>query len=670
MNNRRSIVFSILILVCISLSLSTFKNYEGKNIEEIKEKTNKNDKLVFRIQQDNGGYTEQTSGTFPNGEYLINTEKTKCVDKEDKPTSPTITYQNGTVTVTGKNTVYCEIYFDKCIIPETIRNSYSKMDFSNVSKCEVGGMYRYQGTDSVKNWICFGTTDQNTCTSNVDKYMYRIIGVTPDGELKLIKETFVKVNDNTNFKWNDDNINCGTNGEKCLWPDSMIFKRLNGNSLFIGNSYYGYLNSGSVWLDKIENYNWKYGVLDSYSYDGNAVYAKENAFTSNTQAKVGLIYIHDYLYAYKTNESDAGNPGNSTNAANSWIHYLKDGYNDDYCNDYPDNCNNSYIPRFDYENTMVNSKFNNHPWYYYYLGYSGSIFNTETSAIGDFYGNRPVFYLTKDTTIKSGAGEKNNPYILDVVDDTPAPTCHFEIITSGSASGVKLVHENASSWYVSQSQTNNPKYGMEESYPSVTVGSYYGYVMNNSGKTGTCTIEIVNPQTYSCSVTDTKNQSGKCSVTTYSDTRHQCIQTGSSTSGGDQTCTMNVYDCNGTFKQSYPCASPNQSFNYCSGGAGEGKGTCTCTTSPVITTYQCENGSSCTTSGCCSSYMCGSSSYSCSNGRIYSSESQCTSQNCNNTIYTCSDGKTYVEESDCTSQTCSSCASGYTASGKYCYRNL
>ncbi len=329
----------------------------------------------------------------------------------------TITTVEGDIEITYKKIPDIEL-----VLRDNDENDYITEDL-------VGGMYRYQGTDDVNNWICFGTTKQTECTTDegIDKYMYRIIGITPEGELKLIKETFVEENGNVSFVWNNFNTDCGANGEKCMWPDSMIYKRLNGISngsksgyngdtnIFVENNYYGYLNNGSVWLNKIEDHNWKYGVLDSYSFDGNAVYALENGFKTITQAKISLINISDYLYAYKTNESDAGNPGNSTNAANSWIHYLKDSYNGEYCIEQPEHCNNNpNWPRFDYENTMINSKFVNHPWYYYYLKYSGSMFRDMTDGNWTtHYGNRPVFYLTKDTTIKSGTGDKTNPYIIE-----------------------------------------------------------------------------------------------------------------------------------------------------------------------------------------------------------------------------------------------------------------
>ncbi len=603
MKNRKMIILVIMV-ICIVTSISTHKNYEGKNIEEIKEKTNKNNKLVFWIEQDDGNYKEDTNGAFPVGDYLINNDRTNCTSLEDKQIKPTITYQNGTVTISGKNTAYCEIYFDKCKGPVGTQ----LQDKDQVSKCEVGGMYRYQGTDGVKNWICFGTTDQKTCTNNVDKYMYRIIGVTPEGQLKLIKETAVKENNVMSFQWNDkyETKDCGSNGEKCTWPDSMIYKRLNGISngltsgtsgdtnIFIGNSYYEYLTNGSVWLDKIENYNWKYGDITRSSYNGNELYEIENAFTTSDtiletspKAKIGLMYIHDYLYAYKTNSNDAGNPGSYTNAKKAWIFFQKDGYNDITSNDRGE----GLLSR---GNKMYDSYFP-----VYAITSNGSF--SSNTGLNDFVIVRPVFYVTKDTTIKSGTGEKTNPYILDVVDDQPAPTCTLIV----DSSGVVLNKSENSTSYGIVKDSKTPDYNSQTRVNELSTGTYYGYVMNSSGITGTCQLEM------------------------YQAYVHACEQTNSYIEGGIERCNITTASCE--------CDYGNKRWSYSSGTYSD-------TCPPIGTDPQID---------CPPEYLrsCGSYVYACECG-IYGGS----------TVYECSNGKTCGSPGCCTSLPCSvdSCPSGYT----------
>ncbi len=214
----------------------------------------------------------------------------------------------------------------------------------NITSSVTGEMYRYQGTDNVNNWICFGTTDKEECTSEtgIDKYMYRIIGVTPEGELALIKATKVKENYTSQFKWNDKykptEEECGEDGSLCTWANSKLYNRINGlckkdnpdckgsydqTNIFIGNSYYEYLNNNSEWLNKIdETHKWKYGDTnkDNGDYNGDEIYAIENEFPNTVEAKIGLQYLHDYYYAYP-----GGNPKNSNASKNSWIYPSKNG---------------------------------------------------------------------------------------------------------------------------------------------------------------------------------------------------------------------------------------------------------------------------------------------------------------------------------------------------------
>ncbi len=283
---------------------------------------------------------------------------------------------------------------------------------TNMTAVEVGGMYRYQGTTNVNNYICFGTTDKSKCISGgdaygdgIDKYMYRIIGVTKDGQLVLIKETTIKEENDVGFEWS---INCAADASKCLWNNTRLFNRINGlctssnancsgigsgskgqTNIFIGNSYYEYLATGNTWLNKINPHNWKYGeVTSNGNYNGDSAYAIESQFTDSIpDAKIGLQYIHDYLYAFPN-----GNPINAENAKNSWIFFMKDGYNVqmyDYLMD--TNGLSTSTP------STVSINPNGAVIYSYYTG---------------IYGTRPVFFLNSTVKINNAEGSKTDPFII------------------------------------------------------------------------------------------------------------------------------------------------------------------------------------------------------------------------------------------------------------------
>ncbi len=303
-----------------------------------------------------------------------------------------------------------------------------------------GGMYRYQAafedsdSSEMTNWICFGTTEN--CGANdelIDKYMYRIIGITPDGELYLLKETFLKEENSTGFAWHSKYEISDCLGEACEWPNSDLYKRLNGeksnsNPIFVDSSEYEYIAKGSMWYNLISDHNWMYGdttpTTGSQRYNGNEMYAIETGKTSTKRiwpdegqitcsevtpcsekeytwsknksinAKIGLMYIHDIDYAYP-----GGNPGNATNIKNSWIHFQKDGYN--------------ISPSIEWLITRL-GVYKTNDSKVEACG-KGPVGDLGYDALAAPLATQPVFYLSSEAKIKDGGdGTKTNPFILDI----------------------------------------------------------------------------------------------------------------------------------------------------------------------------------------------------------------------------------------------------------------
>ena len=87
---------------------------------------------------------------------------------------------------------------------------------SGLSEGLIGGMYRYQGTNDVvkNNYICLKEAGQANCTDKSDN-MYRIIGITEEGNIKVMKQTKYTDSDGTDkFAWstNVTDSQCGENG--------------------------------------------------------------------------------------------------------------------------------------------------------------------------------------------------------------------------------------------------------------------------------------------------------------------------------------------------------------------------------------------------------------------------------------------------------------------------
>ena len=384
-------------------------------------------KAYFKIKYTNfPGKTDTLPNEVIESEKIIidlsNYEKGVIKVKEDGVvlSKEKYKYENNILEITSVTGNIEIIYRKLSEIEFFLRNN----DNNNYITDELfGDMYRYQGTDDVNNWICFGTTDKNECTTGgdsvgdgFDKYMYRIIGVTPEGELALIKETFVKENNTAAFQWNNKATIelCGEDGSKCTWNQATLLNRLNGlcnednqhgctgvkhgsegdSNIFIGNEYYNYLQT-EQWLNKITTHTWKYGYVEHENghYNGDSIYEIENKFTTSVQAKIGLQYMHDYYYAY-----EGGIPNNYNNAKTAWIFFQK----------YEQNKATFYewlITRYGVDGPRIRTK---------YVHSTGSTDYSNPSSYGNG-GVRPVFYLASYIILKEGTtGERNNPYILDL----------------------------------------------------------------------------------------------------------------------------------------------------------------------------------------------------------------------------------------------------------------
>ena len=261
------------------------------------------------------------------------------------------------------NPTYTECEESQCAIDEL----YSILK-PGMSSDYIAGLKRYQGTVA-DNYICFGTTNKSTCTGDTDKYMYRIIGINSSNQMKLIKKEAL----NTAYAWNTNKT------EDVEWPDSELYAGING-SYFLTNS--NYVPSG--WSDRIATTNWKYGDLSNVNATAAEIATTENGFSDSTSAKIGLLYLHDYIYAVSERSL-------------SWL-YLNRVEND------------SSAPNDAYEWSMTRYNYylmNNQAWRFH-----TDLLTMETAAVNDLESVRPVFYLTATQKIASGSGTITDPFIL------------------------------------------------------------------------------------------------------------------------------------------------------------------------------------------------------------------------------------------------------------------
>ena len=459
----KQFIIIIILVTCIVGVYSFPKLFIKQNgdLPEVKLKDIKSNKSFAIMVQNSDGYEEYSSddNRWPGADYVF--KEAKCTDNNGNAVENAVTFADGKATLTTNQTIYCTLYFDEK--PKSTINILREKDPSgNLSTDLQGGMYRYQGTEDIPNWICFGTRDADTCKSDpdgIDKYMYRIIGITEEGQMYLVKETLIKEGSVTDFSWNDKYYTSGSYAYTCEnkicpeWGQNNLFKRLNGTSngtiqgtgsyidkadtdIFVDSSEYEYLKSGdsnggsaSDWYNLIADHEWMYGDFHEYnttnSYNGNYMYQVETGKsktkhyvqqpvgsatvveeqyiwpnTNKLKAKISLMYIHDYIYSYFDGliEESRGNPQNKDIAKNSWLFFQKDGYN--------------ISPAYEWLSTRLGvGSTSGIDVRALRVGYGGDLYSHSLPTVN---GVRPVFYLESKAKIVDGDGTQKNPYILSV----------------------------------------------------------------------------------------------------------------------------------------------------------------------------------------------------------------------------------------------------------------
>ena len=183
------------------------------------------------------------------------------------------------------------------------------------------GSYRFAGVDP-NNYVCFGSDDAACPYEN----LYRIIGLI-DGKVKLISAdaattdmlgtdgeyynifTNVYINEKEyygySYKGKGDLSKIGIYPwTSCLqkWSKSKL------NTINLNTNYLAYLdNKNSKWNEMIDDTTWYVGGINSDNispYDAKTVYNSEvgasKDATKNYTAKIGLMYVSDYLYSAPT----------------------------------------------------------------------------------------------------------------------------------------------------------------------------------------------------------------------------------------------------------------------------------------------------------------------------------------------------------------------------------
>ena len=376
---KRKILNVLVVVLTISIifeSYMCFKNIKNsKVLEDIKTIdvfNNKDKTLSIMIQDpDTFEYEEDTSRTkWPDySEYLYT--GSKCTDIKGnnlEDTTPYIQFDesDNTATITTKKTIYCTLYFAKGRPALEVLKAKGGDYYAGGGEhtTAVDGLYRFKGTKAqiTNNYICLGDENLDVCKTNTDN-MYRIIGVTTNGNLKVIKAKKY----GSNQTWHSDGYS------DVKWNASTLYTYLNG-------TFYNSINARIKGL--IEKHTWNMDKLQTYPWTSTTTGTQDGTVSAN----IGLMSAADYVNA-------------GAQDTTNWL-FIQNGLTGNA-----------------YENEWIMSRYGNH-----YGGYNAWEVKPDEglswASVVNPFAVRPVFYLTSNIEL-SGKGTEDNPFTI--VPEKPKP---------------------------------------------------------------------------------------------------------------------------------------------------------------------------------------------------------------------------------------------------------
>ena len=267
--------------------------------------------------------------------------------------------------------------------------------------------YRYAGpSDSVNNFVCFGSTESPCPTDN----LYRIIGII-NGKVKLIKYDYMTTEElgtdgdysQTYKEFGMDSTYKGTygDGERIgvyywnndtstnTWSESLL------NKTNLNTNFINYL--GEEWANKIAMTTWKVGgntygniaeSIPSVAYTNEITNPDATNSTDNAteyQAKIGLMYVSDYGYAasLSTWTLTMNSYSNTTATNNNWM----------------------YMGLYEW---TISRRADGANVAFFVLG-AGRV---DSNGVGYYFAGRASFNLESSITYVSGSGSISDPIII------------------------------------------------------------------------------------------------------------------------------------------------------------------------------------------------------------------------------------------------------------------
>ena len=395
MKRKTMIIGIVFILIIESVFVyNLFKPNKSQILQDIKTVDifdNKDKTLSIMIQQEDYSYKEDASRTaWPStSEYLYS--GAKCTDKDGNNianTTPYISFEeiSHTVTITTKKTIYCTLYFANgrpaLEVLDKQGGEYYGSAETTIGQGEQGnrqvvdGLYRFKGTkDQVtNNYICLGASENpDKCKENKDN-MYRIIGVTTDGKLKVIKAVSIGKK-----AWHDSE-----RYSPVQWNASELYKDINGNNK---NNFYGSLDSRIKGV--IVKHTWNMEYLRIQGDWPSANPTSDSIKEGTVSNYIGLMYATDYINASPyTSYSDS---------LNNWL-FIQNGLSE-------------ITVVEEWTMSRFGLSIGSSPYEAWCISWTGNLYACPVYSTEEV---RPVFYLASNVGLV-GLGTETSPYTITTI---------------------------------------------------------------------------------------------------------------------------------------------------------------------------------------------------------------------------------------------------------------
>lgn len=406
-NMKLFIALAIILLITNGFTFvisSKKNNFYEESTDNIKKRIIQENTLsmMLETEEGSGNYEMTTASSWPTDGYVFNSTLSKCENGGELSWDD----EKKVVLMSGNVSDKCYVYFDKYVshsLADFIISQYNGVQGNNNiyyhdSSLENGAgdnSYRYAGaSDSVNNYVCFGSTESPCPTDN----LYRIIGVF-NGKVKLVKYNDIGTFDTSKF-------------DATSFADTEAYNALNStfidtfdirwkNMISTENWISGIVSSSSVSKLNFKNNNTNVKFLAGSAtspltinwYTAKNWYIVESGAEHKLSMKIGTISISELRYAMNSSNWNLSTLDNT-----SWLYYNK---------------NEAFYLFECFTDNVANDA------YGYYMTTDGILYAyyspTKISLLEDITTYvRPSFYLTSSVLYKSGIGSSSDAiYITD-----------------------------------------------------------------------------------------------------------------------------------------------------------------------------------------------------------------------------------------------------------------